>query len=64
MKKVVIALALAASAAGAVYLIRPPYRAFKISSQVLGEKRNLIPVIEQRAGRLEGQIMKRIKGSI
>jgi predicted alpha/beta superfamily hydrolase len=42
MRKVVIAVALAAAAAGAVYLINPPYKAFKITSRILGEKRTIL----------------------
>ena len=42
MRKIVFAVALAAAAAGGVYLINPPYKAFKISSRILGEKRAIL----------------------
>lgn len=42
MKKIVVALALAAAAAGVVFLINPPYEAFKIASGFLGEKRTIL----------------------
>lgn len=41
MRKIVIAVALAAAAV-AVFLINPPYRAFKISSRILGETRTIL----------------------
>jgi predicted alpha/beta superfamily hydrolase len=42
MRKIACALALAAAAAGALYLINPPYKAFKISSKILNEKRTIL----------------------
>ena len=42
MRKIVIAVALVAVAAGVVYLVNPPFKAFKISSRILGEKRTIL----------------------
>ncbi|MDH4196037.1 MAG: alpha/beta hydrolase-fold protein [Candidatus Aminicenantes bacterium] len=42
MKKIVIAVALVAAAAGVVYLVNPPFKAFKTSSRILGEKRTIL----------------------
>jgi len=42
MRKIVIAVALVAMAAGVVYLVNPPYKAFKISSAILGERRTVL----------------------
>jgi predicted alpha/beta superfamily hydrolase len=47
MRKVVIAVGLAATAA-AVCLINPPYKAFKISSKILGEKRTILEYLPAR----------------
>jgi predicted alpha/beta superfamily hydrolase len=49
-----VALAVLATAAGAIYLINPPYRAFKIPSRVLGEDRTILeylPAGYQTSGR-------------
>jgi len=42
MRKIVIAVVLAAAAVGVVYLVDPPSKAFKLSSKILGEKRTIL----------------------
>jgi len=54
MRKTLIALGLAGAAVGVVLLINPPYKAFKISSAILGEKRKILeylPAGYQTSGR-------------
>lgn len=54
MKKIVIALGLTVAAVGVIWLINPPYEAFKISSRILGEKRTILeylPAGHQTSGK-------------